>query len=640
MWVTLGAMVAPAAALAWLPLGEFEAYRWAIVIGWAVLMGMLLIPQKIIHEQASPISRFLQRVYHPAFVAAMRFKWLTLGLAVAAMVSTLWPLSQLGSEFMPPLEEGDLLYMPTTDPGLSADKARELLQQTDRIIRQFPEVESVFGKAGAAESATDPAPLNMFETTVMLKRDKSQWRRVPVERFFGGWPGIVRGPLSRIWPVERVITQQELVYGYELPGSGHVRVPGLNDVLQVPGLTNSWTMPIRTRIDMLSTGIKTPVGVKVMGPDLNVLSDLAQRIAQVIRTSEGTGPYTTSAYAEKSVGGTYLDIVVDREAIARYGLQMAQVQEVIAAAMGGMNIGSTVEGLQRYPINVRYPQELREDVGRIGQALVMAPGSPGTAGGAQVPLAQLARFEIHPGPDMVKSENARLTSWVYVDIAGLDVGTFVKNAQKAVAESVKLPAGYSVVWSGQYQYMQEARQRLMVAVPLALAGILVLLYLATHSWLRVAIVCLAMPFSLVGAMWFLWWLDYELSLAVWVGVIALAGLDAETGLVMLLYLDNSYERFKGEGRMRNGEDLWRAVHDGAVMRIRPKTMTVATTFIGLVPLLWADGAGADTMRRLAAPMIGGLATSFGLELLIYPVIFYMAKWIAHGGFRGTRVEKD
>ncbi|MFA7236362.1 MAG: efflux RND transporter permease subunit [Phycisphaeraceae bacterium] len=613
--ITLGVMFVPAAAIAWVSV-------WGAV-AWAVLAGMLLVPQKIIHEKVNPISRLLQWIYHPFFVLAIRFRWLVLIGAAVVVASTIYPLRQLGSEFMPPLEEGDLLYMPTTDPGISVSKASELLSQTDKLIQQFPEVVSVFGKAGRAETATDPAPLSMFETTIMLQRDKHKWRHVPVGRFFTGWPGWIARPLERLWPVTRPITVDELVYGYTLPGSGEngIHVPGLNEVVQIPGLTNAWTMPIRTRIDMLSTGIKTPVGIKVMGPDLTTLSELAERISQVIKTSQGTGRYTTSAYPEKTVGGNYLDIDIDRAAIARYGLTVGDVQDVIAVAMGGMNVTQTVEGLERYPVNVRYPQELRDNLDALKQTLVPTPGN------SQIPLGQLARFVIRKGPDMIKSENARLTSWVYVDIAGIDVGTYVTRARQSVAEQVKLPTGYSVVWSGQYEYMQQAKARLMVAVPLALVVIVLLLYLATHSWLRVMIVLLAVPFSLVGAVWLLWLLGYNLSLAVGVGVIALAGLDAETGLVMLLYLDNSFERFKREGHMRNADDLWHAVHDGAVKRIRPKTMTVATTFIGLVPLLWAGGAGADTMRRLAAPMIGGLTTSFIMELLIYPVIFYFAKLV-------------
>ncbi len=618
--LTLAAMIVPAALIMFAPLGRFEDHRLWIAIGWAVFAGMALVPQKIIHENANPLSRLLQWIYHPFFVLAMRFKGAMIVMAVLLLATTWWPLSQLGNEFMPPLEEGDLLYMPTTDPGISVSKARELLQQTDALIKRFPEVQSVFGKVGRAETATDPAPPSMVETTITLHRDKSRWRQVPVARFYDGWPGWLAAVPAKIFPGTRAITVDELVYGYDWPDGTHV--PGLNEVVQIPGLTNSWTMPIKTRIDMLSTGIKTPVGVKIMGPDLATLAGLSDQVAQVVKTAEGTGAYTVSAFPEKSVGGNYLNIRINRDEIARYQISVADVQDVIMTALGGMNVTATVEGLERYPVNVRYPHELRDNVDALRQTLVASPS------GAQIPLGQLASIEIQKGPPMVKSENARLTSWVFVDIAGIDVGAYVKNAQRAVTRQIKLPPGYTIVWSGQYEYMQAARAKLMVAIPLAGAIIVVLLYLATGSWLRVAIILLAVPFSLIGAIWLLYLLDYNLSLAVWVGLIGLAGLDAETGMVMLLYLDNSYDRFQREGRMRNADDLWHAVHDGAVRRIRPKTMTVVTDLIGLMPLLWASGAGADTMRRLAAPMIGGLASSFLLELLIYPIIFYFAKRIA------------
>ncbi|MCZ6834614.1 MAG: efflux RND transporter permease subunit, partial [Planctomycetota bacterium] len=618
---TYGAVIAgPALVLAFVPLSQLEPYRWWIIPGWIVLSGLLILPQKIIDEHRNPISRFLEWIYNPAFALVMRFRWLTILAAIALMASTLYPLQKLGSEFMPPLEEGDLLYMPTTDPGISAMKARELLQQTDKLIMQFPEVQNVLGKIGRAETATDPAPLTMIETTITLHRDKDKWRKIPVARFWKNWPAFLRTPASNWFPDTRPITIDELTYGYDWPDGTHV--PGLNEVMQIPGLTNAWTMPIKTRIDMLSTGIKTPIGIKVMGSDLEKLSEISNLIAGVVKTAEGVGAYTVSAFAEKSVGGNYLDIRINRDEIARYGLTIADVQDVIMSAMGGMNVTQTIEGLERYPVNVRYPHELRDNLPALKRALVPTPT------GAQIPLGQLASLSIHKGPPMVKSENARLTSWVYVDITGIDIGTYVKNAQRAVNEAVQLPAGYSIIWSGQYEYMQAAKKRLMVVVPLAGVLIVLLLYMATHSWLRVCIVMLAVPFSLVGAIWFLYFLDYNLSLAVWVGVIALAGLDAETGLVMLLYLDNSFERFRDEGRMRNTDDLWHAIHDGAVKRIRPKTMTVFAIFAGLLPLLWATGAGADTMRRLAVPMIGGVGTSFILELLIYPVIFYMAKRVA------------
>jgi copper/silver efflux system protein len=605
-------IVGPAVVLAVVPLVRFAAYRWWMVGAWVVLSALIVLPQRVLSEERNAISRALQFLYQPLFVLVMRFPVVTIAAAGVLLVATLWPFSQLGSEFMPPLEEGDILYMPTTDPGVSITKARELLQQTDKIITQFPEVRSVMGKIGRADTATDPAPPSMFETTIMLHRDKSKWRRVPTTTWWGG-------------PTTRPITVNELIYGYELPGEGGkpIHVPGMNEALNLPGLPSLWTQPIETRIAMLSTGIKTPVGVKVFGPDLRTLTDVSIQIANVLKTSEETARWTTSVFPEKTVGGNYFDVEIDRDEIARYALTVADVQDVIMSAMGGMNVSYTVEGLERYPVNLRYPHELRDNLPALKQTLVATPL------GAQVPLGQLAHFNIHKGPPMVKSENARLTSWVFVDIAGIDVGTYVKNAQQAVAAQVKLPPNYTIAWSGQYEYMEAARKRLTVVVPIAAVLIVLLLYAATRSWLRVGIVLLAVPFSLVGAVWLLYLLHYNLSLAVWVGVIALAGLDAETGLVMLLYLDNSFERFKSEGRMRSRDDLWWAIHDGAVQRIRPKTMTVMTTFVGLVPLLWATGAGADTMRRLAAPMIGGLATSFLLELLIYPAIFYLTKLIAH-----------
>jgi Cu(I)/Ag(I) efflux system membrane protein CusA/SilA len=649
--LTLAAMFVPAVLILLIPLPRYDEHRHWFALGWFILAGMLLVPQKIIHENVNPISKVQQWLYQPLFVMAMRFRRLVLLLAVLLIVSIAlpyaglkslpggqwmaqrWPglaekFPGLGTEFMPPLEEGDLLYMPTTDPGISMTKARELLQQTDKIIKQFPEVESVMGKIGRAETATDPAPMSMYETTITLQRDKTKWRQAPTGRFFAGWPGWAKWLPARIWSDHRPITIDELVYGYELPDftakSQSAHIAGLNEVLQIPGLTNSWTMPIRTRIDMLSTGIKTPVGVKIMGPDLAVLSDLADQVARAVKTDAKTGPHTTSAFAEKTLGGSYLDITLNRDEIARYNLSVMDVQDVIATALGGMDITTTVEGLERYTVNMRYPSELRDNMEALKQTLVAAPNK------AQAPLDQLATFTIRSGPDMIRSENARLSSWVYVDIADIDVGTYVDNARKAVSEQVRIPPGYSIIWSGQYQYIQEANARLAIAIPATLVLIVLLLYMASHSWLRVCIVLLAVPFSLVGAFWLVYLLDYNMSLAVWVGIIALAGLDAETGTVMLLYLDSSFERFRSQGRMRNRNDLWHAIHDGAVKRIRPKTMTVATAFIGLVPLLWASGAGADTMRRLAAPMIGGLVTSYIMELLIYPVIFYTAKKIAMG----------
>ncbi|HWE97051.1 MAG TPA: efflux RND transporter permease subunit [Tepidisphaeraceae bacterium] len=616
LFLTLAAMLLPACLLWLLPTMEPQLlpYRWWMSIGWAVLAGMLLVPQRIIHEEKSPISHILQKIYAPLFAGAIRFRWAVLVAAVVLVLSAIWPFQRLGSEFMPPLDEGDLLYMPTTDPSISVTKARQVLQQTDKLIKTFPEVVSVYGKIGRADSATDPAPLDMIESVARLETDPAKWRHRKLEHFFDKWPSPLRWPFEHtFWPTERKITMQELVYGWADPdGTNH---SGLNAVVTLPGVANAWPMPIENRTNMLSTGIKTPVGIKVMGPDLQVLSDLAQKASAIVLSVPGT----TSAYAERTLGGYYLDIQVDREAAARYGLTVGDVQDVISTALGGMKVTTAVEGLERYPVNVRYARDLRDDPQTIKQVLVPTPAGP------QVPLGLLADVKINPGPPMIKSENARRTAWVYVDVTGRDLGSYIADAQKAVSEGLQLPAGYTLVWSGQFEQIQEANARLKWAVPLTLLTIIILLYASTRSWFRVFVVILAVPFSLVGAVWLLWLLGYHLSLAVWVGMIALAGLDAETGLVMLLYLDNSFERFKAEGRMRNREDLWNAVHDGAVKRIRPKTMTVAAAFIGLVPLLWATGTGSDVMRRLAAPMLGGLFTSFLMELLIYPILFYVAK---------------
>jgi len=613
--ITLAAMFVPAAVLWWMPTidPELLPYRWWMAGGWAVLIGMLLVPQKIIHEDKSPISHLLQLIYNPFFRLVIRFRWPVLIGAVLFVASAAWPFSKLGTEFMPPLDEGDLLYMPTTDPSISVTKARQVLQQTDKLIKSFPEVASVYGKIGRADSATDPAPLDMIESVTRLETDPAKWRRRQVSHFFDGWPAPLRYPFEHtFWPRTRRITMEELVYGWQDVQGEHA---GLNTVVTLPGVANAWPMPIENRTNMLSTGIKTPVGIKIMGPDLQVLSDLAQKASTIALTVQGT----TSAYPERSYGGYYLDININRSAAARYGLTTGDVQDVISTALGGMKVSTAVEGLERYPINLRYARDLRDNPSAMRQVLVTTPG------GAQIPLGQLAELKINPGPPMIKSENSRRTAWVFVDIAGRDIGSYIADAQKAMREKLALPAGYTLVWSGQFENIQEANAKLMWAVPLTLIIIVVLLYMATQSIFRVAVVLLAVPFSLVGAIWLLWMLDYHLSLAVWVGMIALAGLDAETGLVMLLYLDNSYERFKALGRMKNHDDLWHAVHDGAVKRIRPKTMTVAAAFIGLVPLLWATGTGADVMRRLAAPMLGGLFTSFLMELLIYPIIFYVAK---------------
>ncbi|HXC52289.1 MAG TPA: efflux RND transporter permease subunit [Candidatus Limnocylindrales bacterium] len=613
--ITAAAMLVPAAAIYGIAahIDAVAGIRHWLAIAWAVLAGMLLIPQRIIHEQHSPISRVLQGLYDPVFRGAMRHHRLVLVLAVLAMLSTAYPAMHLGSEFMPPLDEGDLLYMPTTDPSISITKSKELLQQTNKLIRTFPEVRSVHGKIGRADTATDPAPLSMIETVVQLETDPSKWRTRTLSRFFSDWPSLLRSPLAYFWPIERPIRTDELKFGWQdADGTMH---PGLNSTVSLPGVANAWPFPIENRLNMLATGIKTPVGIKVLGPDLAVLGELSERIANAVRTIDGT----ISAYPERTFGGYYLDFEIDRVAAGRYGLTTGDVQDVVETAIGGMNVTWTVEGLERYPLNVRYARELRDDLPALRAVLVQTPG------GAQVPLGQLARLEIHAGPPMIKSENAQPTAWVYVDIAGRDLGGYIAEARRVVAQQVVLPPGYTLLWSGQFEFWEKTIPRLVAAGVLTMFAIVLLLYASTQSWPRVAIVMLAVPFSLIGAFWLLWLLGYNLSLAVVIGMIALAGLDAETGLVMLLYLENSFDRFAAEGRMHSRDDLWAAIHDGAVRRIRPKAMTVGTAFIGLVPLLWAHGTGADVMRRLAAPMIGGLLVSFAMELVVYPILFYRAR---------------
>jgi Cu(I)/Ag(I) efflux system membrane protein CusA/SilA len=539
-----------------------------------VLMGYF-IRGKIPPEEKNPVNRFLIRVYHPVVDFVVKYRKATIIFNLILMLSIVIPVSRIGSEFMPPLYEGDLLYMPTTFPGISITKAKELLQQTDRIIKTFPEVENVFGKIGRAESATDPAPLSMLETTITLKPE-DEWR-------------------SGMTP-EKLISE-------------------LDRSIQFPGLTNAWTMPIKTRIDMLSTGIKTPVGIKIMGDDLDTLMTIGEQIEAVVRNVPGT----LSAFAERITGGNYVDFVINREASARYGLTVGDVQDVIMSAIGGMNVTYTIDGLERYPVNVRYPREYRQDVESLKRVLVPTPS------GAQIPLAQLADLVIHKGPASIKSENARRTVWIYVDIRGIDVGTYVKNAMAEVNSRVKLPSGYSLVWSGQFEYMQRVKKKLLMVIPLTLFIVFLIIYLNTRSFMKTGIIMLTVPVSLVGAFWSLYILGYHLSVAVWVGMIALAGLSAETGVVMLLYLDVAYEDWKKRGIMNSTRDLLDSIHHGAVKRVRPKIMTVVTIIAGLVPIMWSHGAGGDTMKRIAAPMIGGVMTSALMELILYPVIYYLWK---------------
>ena len=563
------------------PLAFTKTYSMAMASILAVTAVPVLmfwfVRGKIRSEDRNPVSRALRFLYTPVLNWALRWRWMVILAMVAILAVTLVPLQRIGSEFMPPLWEGDLLYMPTTFPGISITKAKELLQQTDKIIKTFPEVETVFGKVGRAETATDPAPLSMIETTIVLK-DPSEWR-----------PGL---------------TKEDLI-------------AELDQAIQIPGLTNAWTMPIKTRIDMLSTGIKTPVGIKVAGPDLTTLEQIAEQVEAVVKPLPGT----LSVYAERVMGGSYIDFEIDREAAARFGIKVGDIQDVIQSAVGGMNVSWTVEGLERYPINVRYPRELRDSPSTLKEVLVASPS------GAQVPLGQLAELVIRTGPPGIKTEGARPNAWVYVDLKGIDVGSWVEKARQEVAEQVDLPPGYSIFWSGQYEYMQRAKARLLVIVPITLFLIFLILYFHTKSLVKTAIVLSAVPFALVGSIWLMDWLGYNWSVAVWVGVIALAGLAAETGVVMLLYLDIAYENWKSKGRMSTFSDLREAVDHGAVQRIRPKTMAVVTTFIALVPILWSSGAGADVMRRIAAPMVGGLFTSFMGELIVFPAIYFVWRGI-------------
>ena len=592
------------------------AYTKTYAMGAAALLSVTLVPilmgwfirGKTKSEESIFLSRFCMRIYHPMVDFVLQRRWQTLLVAVILMSTIAWPLwlapRPLGSEFMPALYEGDLLYMPTTLPGISTTKARELLQQTDQIIAAFPEVERTFGKVGRAETATDPAPLSMLETTIMLKPE-SEWRMIHQDRFYTDWPGFfefVKMPLRLVWPEKTRLTVDGLI-------------EKLDQEIQFPGLTNAWTMPIKTRIDMLSTGIKTPVGIKVLGEDLEVLSDIGQKIEALMRTQEGT----LSAFSERVVGGYYIDFEVDRKTASRYGLNVGQIQEIIQAAIGGINVTQTVEGRERYPVNLRYQRDFRNGLSSLKRILV--PLQDGS--GSHVPLAQLAELKIVQGPPMIKSENAMQTAWVYVDLRDIDVGTFVDRAQKVVAENITLPEGYTIVWSGQYEYLQAAEERFRIIIPLTIMFILLIIYLNTRSLVKTGIVLLAVPFSLIGAFWLLYLLGYHLSVAAWVGIIALAGLDAETGVVMLLYLDLSHRLWGEQGRLLTRGDLVQSIHHGAVRRIRPKIMTIATIIVGLLPIMWSQGAGADVMKRIAAPMIGGIVTSGVMELLIYPVIYYL-----------------
>ena len=557
----------------------------------AALLSVTLVPAlmvicvrgRMVPEHRNPINRFLIWIYRPVIKAVMRAKTLVILVALAIVAITIWPARQLGTEFMPSLNEGTLLYMPTTLPGISVTKAGELLQTQDKIIRSFPEVASVYGKAGRAETATDPAPPEMFETVVNLK-PKEQWRS-----------GIT---------IDSLISE-------------------MDKALQFPGVSNAWTMPIKARIDMLSTGIRTPVGVKVIGTDLVEMDKLAKQIEQVLKAVPGT----SSAYAERGIGGYYLDVTPDREALARYGITVQDVQDVIATALGGQTVTTTVEGRQRFSVNMRYPRDLRDNPQAIANdVLVPMPG------GGTVPLREVAKVALARGPTSIRTENGQLATYIYVDIRDRDLGGYVADAQRAVKASIQFPPGYYVIWSGQYEYLERATARLKIVVPVTLLIIFLLLYLNFRSIAETMIVMLSLPFALVGGLWLMWWLGFNLSVAVAVGFIALAGVAAETGVVMLIYLNQALAEIRAlraaEGRPLTRGDLYDAVMEGAVERVRPKMMTVVAIMAGLLPIMWSTGTGSEIMQRIAVPMIGGMISSTLLTLIVIPAIFGLVK-----GFR-------
>jgi Cu(I)/Ag(I) efflux system membrane protein CusA/SilA len=566
----------------------------------AVLVG------KIHSEESHPISRVLIRLYEPICAWSLRWKWVVLAGALAIVVATVPIYQRLGSEFMPPLDEGTLLYMPSTLPGISVTEAQRLLQTQDRIIKQFPEVDRVLGKAGRAETSTDPAPFSMMETVIVLK-PHDQWRYV--ETWYSDWaPHWLRPALRRITS-DRLSTEQ--------------LVQQMNDALKLPGTTNAWTMPIKARIDMLTTGVRTPVGIKIYGANIREIERIGTQIESILPSVFGT----RSAFAERTSGGYFVDFNWKRDELARYGLSIDDAQMVVMSAVGGDTVTTTVEGRERYSVNVRYFRDYRSDLDRLRRVVV-----PAMDGRTQIPVSQLANVKLVSGPAMLRDENGMLNGYVYVDVAGRDIGSYVTEAKRVIAQKVPLPAGYSLMWSGQYEAMERVRERLKLVLPVTLFLVLMLLYMNTRSVAKTSIIVLAVPFSAVGAIWLLYLIGYNMSIGVWVGLIALLGVDAETGVFMLLYLDLAYEDAKREGRLRSLADLQQAVTHGAVKRIRPKFMTVATMFMGLVPIMWSAGAGADVMKRIAAPMIGGIFTSFVLELVVYPAIYEIWKW--HFGLKG------
>lgn len=551
-------------------------------------------------EEKHPLSRLLIALYRPVAEWALRWKWAVIAAALAMMLATVPVFLKLGSEFMPPLEEGSLLYMPSTMPGISIGEAQKLLQATDRIISQFPEVKRVFGKAGRAETSTDPAPLSMLETVIIL-RPKNEWRTV--DTWYSSWaPDWLKQILRRFSPEH--ISHEALV-------------SEMNDAIRLPGLVNSWTMPIKGRMDMLTTGVRTPIGIKISGSDVAVIEDIGSKIEALLPAVKGT----RSAFAERTGSGYFIDFIWNREQLAFAGLSMEQAQAAVQNAIGGETVTTTVEGRERYSVNVRYLRDFRQDLESLGRVLISDKD-----GNKQIPIGQLANIEINSGPAMIRNEDGLLTGYVYVDMADRDPHSYIEEANRLIRDKVMLPPGYVISWSGQYEAMERVAARLKVLLPITVFFIFLLLYLNTRSVTKTCIVLLAVPFSCIGAVWLLYLLGYNMSIAVWVGLIALLGVDAETGVFMLLYLDIAYDQAKKEGRLRNRVELRSAVLNGAVARLRPKFMTTATTFLGLAPIMFSIGTGSDVMKRIAAPLIGGIFTSFLLELLVYPVIYEIWKW--------------
>lgn len=552
---------------------------------------------KIQQEESHPISNALIRTYEPVVKWTLRRPKTVIGSAIALVLISIPVFIKLPSEFMPPLDEGSLLYMPSSLPGISIGQAQILLEASDTIIRKFPEVDRVFGKAGRAETSTDPAPLSMLETVIVLK-PRSEWRRV--ETWYSSWPPEWLKPVLRHITSDR-ISQEELV-------------DQMNEALKIPGVSNSWTMPIRGRIDMLTTGIRTPIGLKISGDDSNTLQEIGSRIETQLASIKGT----RSVFSERTGDGYFLDFDWNREELARYGLSVEEAQAAVTNAIGGENVSVVLKGRERHPVNVRYMRDFRSDLDSLGRVLVPVAG-----GEKQIPLSTLAAIKVHGGPSMIRDEDGLLTGYVYIDLAGRDPGSYIAEAQKVLRSTIKLPTGYAISWSGQYEAIQRVHRRLFLVIPLTLLLIFLLLYLNTRSAVKSLIVLIAVPFSAVGAVWLLYLLGYSMSVGVWVGLIALLGVDAETGVFMLLYLDLAYGQARDNGRMTTMHDLHTAIVHGAARRIRPKFMTVSTMAIGLIPIMWSTGTGSDVMKRIAAPLIGGIFTSFILELLVYPAIYLL-----------------